>query len=100
MIKIKPCVEMVGIRPQITVALTIAGSVYDTYNCDCVVTSFTDGKHMEGSKHYDGDAVDLRIRNVPEELWRELTAKLRLALGPNFDTVLEKDHIHVEYDPK
>lgn len=27
-------------------------------------------------------------------------AMFKYMLGPNYDVVLEKDHIHIEYDPK
>jgi hypothetical protein len=100
MIKIKTGVKMVDISPQITLAVTVAGSIYAEYNCDCVITSLTDGKHSTNSLHYQGDAVDLRIRNLPKEARLPLSDKLRFALGENYDVVLESDHIHVEYDPK
>ena len=64
------------------------------------VTSCTDGKHSRASLHYTGNAVDLRIWNIPENRRKELVAKLSLALGAEYDVVLEKDHIHIEYQPK
>ena len=91
---------MVDIKPQITLAAAIASSVYEQFDCDCVITSLTDGRHSRNSLHYSGNAMDLRTRNINEDELLPLVNTLRIALGENYDTVLEKDHIHVEYDPK
>ena len=67
-----------------------------------------DGVHKPSSLHYPensptllGRAIDLRTFDVPKErLTNALLPSLRLLLGTDFDVVLEKDHIHLEYDPK
>lgn len=65
------------------------------------MTSITDGKHGQGSKHYDGVAIDIRTRDLRKEQIDSLYMLLREHLDPyGFDTVLENDHIHVEFDPK
>lgn len=59
-----------------------------------------DGVHMKNSLHYFGKAVDLRIRDTRIEealLFWELAKRLA---GSEFDVVWEKDHIHIEFDPK
>ena len=65
---------------------------------DTWVTSTSDGKHMKNSKHYDipCNAADIRIWNILERI----CAKFRDILGRHYDVVLEKDHIHIEWDPK
>ena len=100
MLRLKKGVKMVDIKPQISLAATIATSVYDHFDADCVITSLTDGRHSKNSLHYSGNAMDLRTRNVNKDELLPLVNTLRKALGENYDTVLEKDHIHVEYDPK
>lgn len=100
MLRIKHSVKMDGIKPQIALAASIAASVYDQFGCDCVITSITDGKHMKKSLHYQGEAMDLRTRNVPKDQHIPLVNTLKGALGSEYDVVYEKDHIHVEYDPK
>jgi len=65
-----------------------------------VITSARDGQHMKGSKHYTGDAVDLRTRDLTKQEQKDLWQNLVNYLGPKFDVVLESDHIHVEFDPK
>ena len=63
-----------------------------------VITSTSDGKHMQGSKHYDvpRNAEDYRF---PAK-FKAWIAELRAKLGTNYDVVIEKDHIHVEVDIK
>ena len=51
---------------------------------------------MNGSLHYQGKAFDLRTWHVIEEVAKQL----RTYLGKDYDVIVEKDHIHVEYDPK
>ena len=70
------------------------------------VTAITDGDHMTGSKHDDGDAVDFRTRDdVGGDQWSPtvktmLRDALKNRLGKDFDVVVEGSHIHAEYDPK
>jgi hypothetical protein len=66
------------------------------------ITSANDGVHMEGSLHYKNRAFDIRTRNVTEGVTaqKSWTRKVRKVLGKDYDVVFEKDHIHVEYQPK
>lgn len=64
------------------------------------ITSVNDGKHMNGSKHYVNKAIDLRVLDMPKDMWQPVRNDLSNILGPDFDVILEKDHIHIEYDPK
>ena len=67
---------------------------------DVIITSGTDGVHKKGSKHYVGGALDLRISNIPNGQLSIYVKALKGRLGPDYDVVLESDHIHCEYDPK
>jgi hypothetical protein len=66
---------------------------------EAVITSTYEGNHSVSSLHYQNRAFDIRlpgiaaISNVALEL-------LKKELGPDFDVILEEDHLHVEYDPK
>ena len=66
----------------------------------CVVTSGDDGKHGFKSKHYRGDAVDFRTRNLTREQKEQFEHMMKKSLGKDFDVILEDTHLHVEYDPK
>jgi hypothetical protein len=71
-----------------------------------VITSANDGKHMEGSKHYDDEALDLRVWHLINP--QAVAEQIQNELGEDFDVILEwreeggeevPSHIHVEYDP-
>jgi conjugal transfer mating pair stabilization protein TraG len=65
---------------------------------EIVITSGTDGQHMKGSKHPLGDALDIRRSNLTDpELFM---SRVQARLGPDYQLVLERTHIHIEYDPR
>lgn len=74
--------------------------VFDEFGVDTVITSGTDGKHGEHSKHYTMEALDFRTRHLKVENHAALVHRCKHALGKDFDVVLEGDHLHVEFDPK
>ena len=67
------------------------------------VTAANDGMHMATSLHYKNRAFDIRIKNIDgdeidgAQTWVE---RMKLALGDDYDVILERDHIHCELDPK
>jgi hypothetical protein len=63
------------------------------------ITSAREGNHSENSLHYTGEAIDLRIWYLTPRQRRIYVDDLKWVLGDDFDVVLEKNHIHVEYDP-
>ena len=106
MIKIKPGVSIVGIKPEIALAIPIIASVYDSLGApqqgyDLTITSGTEPgvPHKPDSLHWQGLAVDCRIKNVQKFLHQELADKLADALGAEFDVILHHgSHIHIEYE--
>jgi len=101
--KLKPGVRLLGIRPELVVALLIADGLFREAGAECVITSCIDGKHSRGSKHYSGCAFDLRTHSLSNPSATAMTLQVRL--GSDFDVILEdasgpNQHIHVEYDPK
>ena len=75
-------------------------SICKYYNGMNYVMTITSGneKHMSNSLHYENKAIDIRIRDMK---YPELTAKLiKLTYDKELDVVVEKDHIHIEYQPK
>lgn len=91
---IKPSVE-IETAMQVADALSKAIS-----KKEIIITAILDGKHMTGSKHYDGDAFDMRIWIYTEDELNTLVSNLGENLGKDYDIVLHKTHLHVEYDPK
>lgn len=83
-------------------AIAVAEQIYAAAGVPTLtVTSLRDGRHSAGSLHYSGNAVDLRIWELNARgKTAEVAARLRAALGADYDVVPEADHIHIEYDPK
>ncbi len=103
MISLKKGASIRGISGEITFALYVAASVYARLGYDIVVTSGTegfrgDGIHGDTSLHYDGQAVDLRIRHMINDDAAKAVEQIAEALGDEYDVVLESNHIHLEFD--
>lgn len=91
--------------PALVWALGAIKDLYRRYKVEMVITSGCEGKdgdglHMDGSKHYTGEGVDLRS-NKFSNYDKECFAKdVRENIGPEFDFIVESDHFHLEYDVK
>ena len=96
-------VDVVHINPVLQAFLVSAGLVHmHLFNALLTVTSGKDAQHAPGSKHFTGNAVDLRIRDVPADYQpvfilylRVLCDRFHLAL---FDesNVPGAGHVHIE----
>lgn len=100
MLRIKPGVALLGMRPEILLAVIAAEPIWYQMGTDLTITSCTEGVHSKGSRHYSGLAIDLRTRGLSNEQAKRAAKLLADALGDNFDVVLEETHIHVEFDPE
>ena len=97
---LKDGVDVQGLKVEALIILVVAESLWKKYGEELVWTAGLDGKHMEGSKHYTGEAVDLRTRYFNVATQRVVTKELRKRLGSQYDVVMHKTHIHAEFDPK
>ena len=89
----------VSASPQCLYAIHEADKLHTQYTGkDLVVTSCVDGKHSPHSRHYTGDAFDMRIWYLDDK--SSYRWALKEILGPDYDVVIESDHIHVEFDPE
>jgi hypothetical protein len=100
--RFKAGVSLFGIRPEVVAAFPALESAYRTFGREAVITSAAEPetRHREGSLHYVGLAVDLRIRHLSPDDVGPVADEVRAALTHEFDVVLESNHIHVEYQPK
>lgn len=105
--RLKKGVSLEGVTDITRKAIEEVDRIYKHSGLMLWITSGTeghdgDGVHKKGSKHYTGEAFDCRTRNIPGSLQakKDIEKTIKRALGEDFDVVLEKDHIHVEYDPK
>lgn len=93
--------QVIKPSPQIVTAWTIADEVSKKHTGKHItITSILDGKHKTGSKHYTGEAFDIRTFIYTPAQINNLTNVLKLTLGKSYDVIFEGDHIHIEYDPK
>lgn len=87
-----------GVSPFNLVIAAAAANVSEALNIELFITSGTDGKHMVGSRHYIGQALDFRISNLTTAQVESLRKALSIRLGPHYDVILESDHLHVEFN--
>lgn len=107
-LQVKAGVQVNGLRAPALEALAVAETVFDRHKLDVFLTSGLEGKHKEGSLHYKGLAVDLRLPLHPHyqldpsegaRITLEIFNALERAL-PMYDVIHEPSHYHVEFDPK
>ena len=103
--KIKPGVNVAGLRPEMVLALIAAQRVYGEHDTVPTITSALDSKHGRGSLHFAGQALDLRTKDLPAGAAPVIFRQLADALGDQYDVLLEgfgtaNEHIHVEFQPK
>jgi len=93
-------VSLKKLQPQMAVAANVISGVYkELAGADCYITSGDEGEHSANSLHYEGLALDFRIRNVAPRFHGALSVEIMGALSDEYDVVLEETHVHVEYDP-
>lgn len=100
MLKIKPGVKVTGVTSPMLIAIMVADSYCKDINVDCVLTSGIDGRHSIKSKHYSGNALDFRTRDMNGTQQTMFADAMTVALGTDYDVVLEHNHLHVEYEPR
>lgn len=100
MLSLKPGVRINGLKPEILLAVQIVHSVFVANKKNCVITSCVDGQHSRGSKHYSGNAIDIRTRHLLPTEREAIEADCRESLGADYDFIFEGDHFHCEFDPK
>ena len=100
-LSIKNGVSLLGVQPMMMLAAVVVAGVYYSLNgAECVITSGTEGNHMDHSHHLKGLALDFRIHNVRHGWHVRLQQKAQAALGSEFQTSLSAVNLHVEFDPK
>lgn len=69
--------------------------VIEGENYEMTITSAVDGKHMAGSKHYKGMAIDIRSRDMND---KKNVVRILNSVFWRWIIILEKDHIHIQID--
>lgn len=99
---IKKTAVVNGVQEETWYAIGVARTVYSKHGHKLVCTSLNDShEDRPGSLHNKGLAVDMRTRDIPVSTLAFIVSDLKELLEPEgYDVVEEKNHIHVEYDPK
>jgi len=93
---LKEGVIISGLQIEMRLVMKSAGRVWRSQGETVLrITSGLEGSHGCGSFHPFGYALDLGLPKDPKLATEELKEKL----GDAYDVILERDHIHVEYDP-
>lgn len=93
-------VRVFGTRPEIVIAIIVALGVYTEEGLDLTWTAGIDGKHTEGSSHYNGCAADLRTNNIAPSKRQVILDKIKSRLPSDYFVQLEDDHIHLQFKPQ
>jgi hypothetical protein len=106
MLSTKPTVRFRVITPALVrmqSALLLAARILPDLPAEgLVITSGTDGQHSPNSRHYVGEALDLRSKSFSSVAARAaFIGSLGQLLGPQFTVLLEDDgrpneHIHCQ----
>lgn len=96
-VKVKAGVKFTELNNQFIRLVKVLGDIGELFGKPLTITSGNDGKHMDTSLHYENLAWDIRIRDLPKDRVPRLVEELKLRL-PGYQVILEKDHIHVEWD--
>jgi hypothetical protein len=78
----------------------IADPFGNNVNRDAIVTYTTNGVHSPTSLHYDGNAIDLRTRDLTDAQIANVANILWTNLSDDYRIIIEDDHIHIEYNPR
>ena len=89
-----------GLKPEALLAIIICNEVVSGMNFELVITSITEGEHGPLSLHPTGEAFDFETRKMTKEHAVVCRDHCQKRLGPYYDVVFEKSHMHVEHDPK
>lgn len=96
-------VNVKDIRPELQAFLTRAGLVHlHLFDCVLTVTSGKDSVHSPNSKHYKGEAVDLRISDLRPEWQAAFILSLRVLCDRFKLAVFDESnlpgagHVHIE----
>lgn len=101
--RVKKGVRVSGLQPEMRRVLVVFESIFKSYGVahGITITSTNDSVHSAGSLHPYGYAVDLRRWSVNGKIngkLKQIIHKAEFQLGSRYDIILEKTHIHIEFD--
>lgn len=104
LMKLKLGASLENVSWRMFYAAIVVDGVMRELGSEAIITAGGDGKHSARSKHYAEnnpsgmvEALDFRTWGVDPE---QAALRTRNRLGRDYDVVVEKTHMHVEYDPE
>jgi len=94
--EIKEGADIRGLSRFLSPAMIQIQHIYDDYSEPFIITCGLNGAHSAGSKHYRGEAIDIRTRNFGTSQKTVIYQRIKSALGCGYDVVMEKTHFHIE----
>jgi hypothetical protein len=102
-------VDLTDLCPEISRLIPLIDVCYSAFGVIAVCTATTGGRHMKGSLHRKGLALDLRVKNLGDglrqrSLWSCLKRNIDQAYPGMYDVLLEdaggdNAHVHCEASP-
>ena len=84
--------------PKSAIIVAAAANARETLSFgDTYVSSMNDRSHMPTSKHYTDEAADFRTRDLEPVQVAAWAAMCRVRLGAGYQVIVEKDHLHIEW---
>ena len=99
MLKVKNGVVFKAFPREIIAVILVLSEISFDMEKDIWITSGSEGKHSAKSLHYKDLALDIRTRDFNKAEVYRVKNMLEKELGEEYDVVIEKTHIHIEYDP-
>lgn len=106
-LRLKRGVSLTDAKLAIGVAMGVVLAIHKEMGLPApTITSVNDGQHMNKSRHYTGEAFDLRVFDLTQAQRVERCKKMREILDPlGFDVISSEtighvDHDHLEFDAK
>ena len=90
--------DLRDLKLEMRPVLIAADKVWKKHGRELVITCTGGGVHSPGSLHYYGYAIDLRTNYFGTEQVKEVARDLISELPDGFQVIVERTHIHVEYD--
>jgi len=94
-------------RPELVLAIIAISQTLGDDADQWYITSVTDGRHMRGSLHYVGAAIDIGpgpaarrtdYATIRDDTLARLTTEYQIILEHHADDTLS--HLHIEYQPQ
>jgi hypothetical protein len=94
------CKAGVRLSPITPALLDLLSVLLDVWP-EAVITSGSDGRHRRDSKHYTGEAIDIRSHGLTREAKRTFRRRYQAALGEEYLVLLEdegrpNEHFHAQ----